>query len=62
MIGAFVVYGSLALAALYGIVWWLKPGLRQAIETPKHDFAARVRQYDDACHSQNGRPVPRDVP
>ena len=58
MIGAFIVYGSLALAALYGIAWWLKPGLRRAIEAPKHGFAARVRQYDDACRSQDGRSVP----
>ena len=62
MIGTFIVCGSLALATLYGIVWWLQPGLRRAIEAPKHGFAARVRQYDDACHSQTGRPVPPGVP
>ena len=58
MIGTVIVVGSLALAALYGVLWWLKPGLRRAIEAPKHGFAARVRQYDEACHSQDERPRP----
>jgi hypothetical protein len=58
MIGTVIVYGSIALAALYGLAWWLTPGLRRAIEAPKHGFAARVRQYDDACRSEGGRQGP----
>jgi hypothetical protein len=58
MIGTVIVYGSIALAALYGLAWWLKPGLRRAIEAPKHGFAARVRQYDDAHRSEDGRQGP----
>jgi hypothetical protein len=62
MIGTVIVYGSIALAALYGLAWWLKPGLRRAIEAPKHGFAARVRQYDDARRSQDGRQGPPGAP
>lgn len=62
MIGPFIVYGSIALAALYGIAWWLKPSLRRAIEAPKHGFGARVRQYDEACHAEDGRQAPPGNP
>jgi hypothetical protein len=58
VIGELIVYGSLALAALYGLAWWLAPSLRNAIEAPKHGFAARVRQYDAARHSEDGRNRP----
>jgi hypothetical protein len=46
MIGTLIVVGSLALAAAFAAAWWLKPGLRRAIEAPKHGFTARVKQYD----------------
>jgi hypothetical protein len=58
VIAELIVYGSLALAALYGVAWWLAPELRNAIEAPKHGFAARVRQYDDARLSEDGRRMP----
>lgn len=62
MIGTVIVYGSIALAALYGLAWWLKPGLRREIEAPKHSFAARVKQYDDACRSESERQGPPGNP
>jgi hypothetical protein len=58
MTGTLIVVGSLALAALYGLVWWRRPRVRRAIEAPKHGFAARVRQYDETCHSQDGQRAP----
>jgi hypothetical protein len=47
MIGTLIVLCTLALAAIFAAAWWLLPGLRRAIEAPKHGFAARVRQYDE---------------
>jgi hypothetical protein len=46
MIGTLIVVAALAFALAFAIAWWLRPGLRRAIEAPKHDFAARVRHYD----------------
>jgi hypothetical protein len=52
MIGTLIVTGSIALAAAFALAWWCKPGWRRAIEAPKHGFAARARQYDEACRSR----------
>lgn len=58
MIGTLIVLGSLALAAVYAVAWWRRPGLRQTIEAPKHGFAARVKQYDETCHPHDERQGP----
>lgn len=47
-----IVAGSIALAAAFAVAWWRAPGLRAAVEAPKHGFAVRVAQYDEACRSQ----------
>ena len=54
MIGTLIVAAALAFATGFAIAWWLRPSLRRAIEAPKHDFAARLRQYDD-LHGAPGR-------
>jgi hypothetical protein len=59
MIGTLIVTGSIALAAAFAVAWWWKPGWRRAIEAPKHGFAARVAQYDEACRLQQGHEAPR---
>lgn len=53
MIGAIVVGGSVLLAAAFAAAWWRTPGLRRAIEAPKHGFAARLRQYDERVAGGN---------
>ncbi len=55
MIGTLIVVCTLAFAAIFAVVWWLRPGLRRDIEAPKHGFAARVRQYDETCRPPAGR-------
>lgn len=61
MTGALIVVGSLALAGAFALAWWWRPGLRRAIEAPKHGFAERVRQYDEACREGGERRVPTDA-
>lgn len=48
MIGTLIVAAALGFAIAFAVAWWLRPGLRRAIEEPKHDFAARVRHYDES--------------
>jgi hypothetical protein len=62
MIGTLIVASSLAFAGALAFVWWLRPGLRGAIEAPKHGFAARVRQYDAACRTHGALEAPTDAP
>ncbi len=62
MIGTLIVICTLALAAIFAVAWWLRPGLRRDIEAPKHGFAARVRQYDEACRPPAGRRASQDEP
>ena len=49
MIGTIIVWGSIALAVVFSAAWLLRPAWRRAIEAPKHSFAARVREYDRTC-------------
>ena len=46
MIATLIVVGWMALATAFAVAWWLVPGLRRAVEAPKHSFAARATQYD----------------
>jgi hypothetical protein len=49
VIGTLIIVGSIAFAAAFAVAWWLRPTLRRVIEAPKHGFADRVRQYDEAA-------------
>jgi hypothetical protein len=51
VIATIIVVGSLALAALFAIAWWLRPTLRAQIEAPGLEFAAAARRYDRACRA-----------
>ena len=55
-----IVLGSLALAAVFWLAWLLRPTLRRQIEAPKHEFAAQVRQYDEACRAHRERNAAAD--
>ena len=61
MIGALIVVGSIVFAAALAVAWWRRPALRRAIEAPKHDFAERVRRYDEACRANGERGAPSDA-
>jgi hypothetical protein len=51
VIATIIVLGSVALAAIFALAWWLKPTLRMQIEAPSRQFAAAARQYDEACRA-----------
>jgi hypothetical protein len=55
-----IVLGSVALAAVFALAWALRPKLRGEIEAPKHQFAAQVRQYDEACRALGERTEAKD--
>ncbi len=46
MISEFIVWGSLALAAIFTGAWALSPGLRRWIERPGYLFLEAVQSYD----------------
>ena len=50
MITAFIVISSVILALVFSVAWFLRPGLRRQIESPKHDFQAQIRSYNQQCH------------
>jgi len=57
-----IVGGSLALAGVFWLAWLLRPTLRRQLEAPKHDFAAQVRQYDEAFSAPAERNATADEP
>jgi hypothetical protein len=61
MIAILIVVGSIAFAGAFAVAWWLRPALRRLIEAPKHGFADRVRQYDEACRASGARGAPTDA-
>lgn len=50
MITDLVVGASVAFTVAFVAAWWLRPGLREWIERPKHQFQDAVRGYDRAQH------------
>ena len=59
MISGFIVISSVVLAAIFGIAWLTRPGLRKRIEDPKYAFQAQLQAYnppvDDSRTRQDGR-------
>ena len=48
-----IVFGSLAFAAVFLLVWLLRPDIRTWLEQPKHRFQDAARRYDrDAGRGQ----------
>ena len=49
-----IVFGSIAFAAAFVLVWLLRPDVRAWLEQPKHQFQDAARRYDrDAGRSQS---------
>jgi len=56
MIAATIVCVSLLFALVYTLAYFLKPGLRDQIESPKYTFQEQIRQYnrqDDNANSDD---------
>ena len=51
MIAATIVCVSVLFALVYTLAYFLKPGLRDQIESPKYAFQEQVRQYNS--HNDN---------
>ena len=50
-----IVFGSIAFAAAFVLVWLLRPDVRAWLEQPKHRFQDAARRYDrDAGRRQRG--------
>jgi hypothetical protein len=48
-----IVFGSMAFAAAFVLVWLLRPDVRTWLEQPKHRFQDATRRYDqDAGRGQ----------
>jgi hypothetical protein len=48
-----IVFGSLAFATVFVLVWLMRPDVRTWVEQPKHRFQDAARQYDrDAGRGQ----------
>jgi hypothetical protein len=41
-----IVFGSMAFAAAFVLVWLLRPDVRAWLEQPKHQFHDATRRYD----------------
>lgn len=41
-----IVFGSVAFAAAFVLVWLLRPDVRAWLEQPKHQFQDATRLYD----------------
>jgi hypothetical protein len=41
-----IVFGSIAFALVFGVVWLLRPDVRVWLEQPKHRFQDAARRYD----------------
>jgi hypothetical protein len=41
-----IVFGSMAFAAAFVLVWLLRPEIRVWLEQPKHQFQDATRRYD----------------
>jgi hypothetical protein len=41
-----IVLGSLAFAAVFVLVWLMRPDVRTWLERPKHRFQDATRRYD----------------
>ena len=46
MISNIIVIASVVFGLVFLVAWCCSPTLRRWVERPKHDFLARVRQYD----------------
>ena len=55
MISAIIVYGSLSGAAIYSLLYLLRPSWRESVEQPKHVFQQQLETYDQ--QQDNGRIV-----
>lgn len=51
MIANIIVFGSLALAAVFVAAWIVRPELRAWLERPKYQFHDAVQGYDRAQHA-----------
>ncbi len=51
MIADIIVFGSLALAAVFVAAWIVRPELRAWLERPKYQFQDAVQGYDRAQHA-----------
>lgn len=41
-----IVFGSIAFAVVFVLVWVMRPDVRAWIEQPKHRFHDETRRYD----------------
>lgn len=46
MIAATIVCVSLLFALVYTLAYFLKPGFRDQVESPKYAFQEQIRQYN----------------
>ena len=52
-----IVFGSIAFALVFAVVWLLRPDVRAWLERPKHQFHDAARRYDR--ETGTGRPGDR---
>ena len=46
MITGIIVFSAIGFAAVFFVVWLIRPDLRAWIERPKYRFQANVQNYD----------------
>jgi hypothetical protein len=46
MMADVIVFGSMAFAAAFVLLWLLRPDVRTWLEQPKHRFQEAARRYD----------------
>ncbi|MDG2089751.1 MAG: hypothetical protein P8J61_01375 [Gammaproteobacteria bacterium] len=50
-----IVFGSLIIALVYFIAWFVRRDFREQIERPKHRFQDQVEEYDSQLIQQENK-------